>query len=191
MSSSSWFVPFRHPSPTDLELWLEDQAADGRILTGYSRWSPVRMKFTDSAPATVRYAVERRSVPAPIDYFRFREAQGWEHVGNAADFHIWSRPYRGARPTGFIGEDLDRRASLLGIGLGVFAAVAFALAAVLGALAGLVTFESLSPAGLWAPAVAAGIVGLIACSGAVALRSSGSSASSKAVEADERARISV
>lgn len=179
MSSSSWFVALRHPSPADLELWLEAQAADGRVLTDYSLLSPLRMRFTESAPARVRYAVERRAVPAPVDYFRFREAQGWEHVGQAADFHIWKRPYTGERPAGFIGEDLGRRASALAIGLGVIGVLALAVALALGAVAGLAAFEWTNSVEFWAPAVAAAVVGVLAVTAGVVLAVSGRKASAR------------
>ncbi|MGB6244465.1 MULTISPECIES: DUF2812 domain-containing protein [Gordonia] len=168
MSSSSWFVALRRPAPADFERWLEAKAADGQVLTEYSTLSPLRMKFTDSAPAQVRYAVERRASPAPIDYYRFREQQGWEHVGHAADFHIWSRTYTDERPAGFIGEDLDHRASRLGVLLGIVAALALILTVGLAAASGLAAAESIA-VDFWAPAIVSGVVFLIAGCGTVAL----------------------
>lgn len=164
MSSSTWFAAVRHPAPADFEQWLEAKAADGQILTEYSRLSPLRMTFTDSAPAQVRYVVERRENPAPIDYFRFREADGWEHVGNASAYHIWSRRYSGERPDGFIGVDLDRRASLLGLQLAIVAAITLIAAVALGATSLAVS----SSAALWVPALILGAVGLAATVGAAA-----------------------
>ena len=164
MSSSTWFAAIRHPAPADLEQWLEAKAADGQILADYSRISPLRMTFTESAPAQVRYVVERRQNPAPIDYFRFREADGWEHVGNASDFHVWSRQYTGQRPDGFIGADLNREASRLGLILAIVAAITLIAAVALGATSIAVS----SSAALWVPALVLGTVGLVATVGAAA-----------------------
>ncbi|NLG45698.1 DUF2812 domain-containing protein [Gordonia sp. (in: high G+C Gram-positive bacteria)] len=164
MSSSTWFAAVRHPAPADFEQWLEAKAADGQILAGYSRISPLRMTFTESAPAQMRYVVERRENPAPIDYFRFREADGWEHVGNASDFHVWSRQYTGQRPDGFIGADLNREASRLGLILAIVAAVTLIAAVALGATSVAVS----ASAALWVPAIVLGVVGLAATTGAAA-----------------------
>lgn len=164
MSSTTWFAPFLRPAPADFERWLEAKAAGGQVLTGFSWLSPLRMTFTASAPSQVRYVIERRQTPAPIDYYRFRETQGWEHVGNASDLHVWSRSYTGERPAGFIGSDLDRRASLLGVGLAVVAALTLIAALALGAT----SLAIGASAALWAPAVALGVVGLGAAAGAAA-----------------------
>ncbi|WP_026918555.1 DUF2812 domain-containing protein [Gordonia shandongensis] len=195
MSSTTWFAPLRHPSPAALEQWLEKQAADGRVLTDFGPASTVRMRFTESAPAQVRYTVERRAMPAPIDYFRFREENGWEHLGHAADVHIWSQHYTDERPAGFIGEDLDRRAGLVSIGLGLVAAFALVVAVALGLVAGLLTFDSASPSDIWAPAVAIGVVGAIAAIAAIAVAVSRRSAALRRDrtevrhEADQPARV--
>ncbi|MBM7369501.1 DUF2812 domain-containing protein [Gordonia hydrophobica] len=162
MSTTTWFAPFLRPAPAAFEQWLEAKAADGQILTDYTWLSPVRMTFTESAPAQVRYVVERRANPAPVDYFRFREAEGWHHVGRAADLHIWSRHYTDRRPAGFIGVDLERRASLLGVGLAVIAMVTMIAAVAMAATSIAVS----ASAALWAPAIALGVVGVAATFGA-------------------------
>lgn len=164
MSTTTWFAPFLRPAPAAFEQWLETKAADGQILTRCTWLSPIRMTFTESAPTRVRYVVERRANPAPIDYFRFREAQGWEHVGNVSDLHVWSRAYSGERPGGFIGDDLARRASLLGVGLSVIAAVTLVAAVAMGATALVVG----SSAALWVPAIVLGVIGVAALLGAAA-----------------------
>lgn len=158
MSTTTWFAPFLRPAPAAFEQWLEAKAADGQILTDYTWLSPLRMTFTESAPAKVRYVVERRANPAPVDYFRFREANGWHHVGRASDLHIWSRTYTDERPAGFIGLDLERRASLLGVALAVVAMITLIAAVSLGA-----TSIAVSPsAALWVPAIVLGVIGTVA-----------------------------
>lgn len=189
MSSSTWFAALAHPAPADLEQWLEAKAADGHILTSYSRLSPIRMTFTDSAPAQVRYAVERRSAPAPADYYRFREQEGWEHVGHAAEFHLWRREYTGERPSGFIGESLNHRASQFGVRLAVVAAIAAAVTVVLAVLAGAEAFASDS-VNLWAPAIVTGVIFVVAAVGAIALAVSSRKAALKTTAPDVKAKIS-
>ena len=164
MSTTTWFAPFLRPAPAAFEQWLEAKAADGQILTDYTWLSPLRMTFTHSAPADVRYVVERRTNPAPVDYYRFREAEGWHHVGRAFDLHIWSRKYTGERPAGFIGEDLERRASMLGVGLAVVAMISLIAAVALGATSLAVS----SSAALWVPAVVLGVIGSVATFAAAA-----------------------
>ncbi|MFM9377243.1 DUF2812 domain-containing protein [Gordonia sp. VNK21] len=167
--STSWFPSLRHPSPDDLELWLESNAARGRHLTGVNRLLPVRMKFADSAPTQTRYVLDQRAQPTPSDYFTFRENRGWDLVGSAGDLHVWRRDYTGARPEGFIGGgNLTRRVSAWGTVLGVAALVLLATAVVLGILSGTGSIAEGSPRDAWAPAVAFAVVGVIA--GIVALQ---------------------
>ncbi|GAC57688.1 hypothetical protein GOHSU_23_00340 [Gordonia hirsuta DSM 44140 = NBRC 16056] len=109
MTSTAWLVPLRRPSHESLEHYLEQQAADGRHLAGVDLLSPLRLRFIDAPPAQVRYVVERRAQPAPVDYFSFREDLGWEHVGRVGDRHFWRREYDGERPEGFIA---NRRGAL-------------------------------------------------------------------------------
>ncbi|ALG83306.1 DUF2812 domain-containing protein [Gordonia phthalatica] len=164
MSTTTWFAPFLRPAPVAFEQWLEAKAADGQILTDYTWLSPLRMTFTQSAPAKVRYVVERRANPAPVDYYRFREADGWQHVGHASDLHIWSRAYTDERPAGFIGVDLERRASLLGVGLALVAMVTLIAAVAMAATSIAVS----SSAALWVPAIVLGVIGTVATFAAAA-----------------------
>ncbi|MGB6041260.1 MAG: DUF2812 domain-containing protein, partial [Gordonia sp. (in: high G+C Gram-positive bacteria)] len=152
--------------------------------------SPVRMTFVDSAPAQVRYAVERRAVPAPVDYFRFREQEGWEHVGNALDFHLWRRTYTGDRPAGFIGERLDERASRFGQILAITAAIAAIATVILGVIAGTDTFASIS-VNFWAPAIVSGIIFLITACGAISMAISTRKAASEVRTPDARTKARV
>lgn len=98
-----WLASLRHPSPESFERYLENQAAQGKHLEFYDRWSPLRLRFTEGEPASVRYVVERRANPAPVDYFVFREDLGWEHTGRFGDVHVWRKPYVGERPQRFLG----------------------------------------------------------------------------------------
>ncbi len=103
MTTTAWFARLRHPSPESFERYLEKQAAEGNHLEVYDRWSLLRLRFTEGAPATVRYVVERRAHPAPSDYFTFRQDLGWEHTGRSGDRHIWRKEYAGERPQRFVG----------------------------------------------------------------------------------------
>ncbi len=161
-TTSSWLVPVRHPSPDDLELWLENRAAAGQVLDRVTATSPLRMTFTKSEPRRYRYALERRETPAPGHYFTAREERGWEHVGAIAYIQVWRREYADERPAGFIGADLGRRAALASVGLGVVAALSLLVAVILGAVSTL-------DGDLWIPAVVLGVLGLGAAVVAAAL----------------------
>lgn len=149
-TATSWLVPVRHASPDDLELWLEKKAANGEILNRVEPWSPLRMSFDKAEPARYRYALERRDKPVPALYFTAREEMGWESVGSLSNIHVWRRAYAGERPAGFIGEDLGRRAALVGIGLSAIAVIALIAAVALGLVAGLTDIAT--PRDFWIPA---------------------------------------
>ncbi|GAA4642407.1 DUF2812 domain-containing protein [Gordonia humi] len=185
---TSWLVPVRHPSPDDLELWLERKAAAGEILNRIDAASPLRMTFDKGEPARYRYALERRDRPIPELYFSAREKAGWDRVGSISNVHVWRRAYAGERPPGFIGEDLGRRAALVGAGLAVIAAIALIAAVALGLVAGLTDFAS--PHDFWIPAVALGAIGLGAGIASLVLGLSRRSAAGGATAADRRDLVS-
>ncbi|MCF8571610.1 DUF2812 domain-containing protein [Gordonia sp. HY002] len=164
-TATSWLVPVRHPSPDDLELWLEKKAARGEVLTTVDAWSPLRMKFEKGEAGRFRYALERRDAPVPALYFTAREDMGWERVGSLSNIHVWRRAYSAERPAGFIGNDLGRRAALVGIGLTVVAAIALIGAIALGVVAGLADFSAADD--FWIPAAVLGAIAVVA--GVVAL----------------------
>ncbi|MCF8608942.1 DUF2812 domain-containing protein [Gordonia sp. HY285] len=155
-TATSWLVPVRHPSPDDLELWLEEKAARGEVLNRVNAWSPLRMTFDKGEAGRYRYALERRDKPVPSLYFTARQDMGWESVGSLSNIHVWRRAYTGERPAGFIGEDLGRRAALVGIGLSVVATIALVSTVALGLIAGLTDFAS--PRDFWIPAAALGVI---------------------------------
>lgn len=151
MTTTSWLVPIRHAAPADLELWLERQAAAGRVVTEFDRLAPLRLTLEEREPATLRYALEYRAHPAPMDYYRSREEIGWQHAGRSGDLHLWYREYQGARPGGFIGGDeLTHRSNRLSLGLAVFGIAAIVVALILGFT---------GPAGA---AITLGVVGAVA-----------------------------
>ncbi|MGO3325059.1 DUF2812 domain-containing protein [Gordonia sp. (in: high G+C Gram-positive bacteria)] len=164
-TATSWLVPVRHPSPDDLELWLEKKAARGEILSTVDAWSPLRMKFEKGDASRYRYALERRDQPVPALYFSAREEMGWERVGNLSNIHVWRRAYTAERPAGFIGNDLGRRAALVGVGLSVVAVIALIGAIALGVIAGLADFAAADD--FWIPTAVLGAVAVVA--GATAL----------------------
>ncbi|WP_132992719.1 DUF2812 domain-containing protein [Gordonia zhaorongruii] len=159
-NASAWLVPVRHPSPDDLELYLEGKAAEGQILDVVDATSPVRMRFRRGTPATMRFAVERRDEPIPAHYYRTRTEMGWEHVGSLSAIQVWRREYSGERPEGFIGEDLGRRAVLHSVGLGVVAAVAILGAIITGVLAGVTDFGFTQD--LWIATAVFGVIAVVA-----------------------------
>lgn len=161
MTTTGWLAPTRHLSPDSFELYLERQAARGRHVADIDALSPVRLRFDTGAPATVRYVLDRRAHPAPVDYFAFREERGWEHVGVLGDLHVWRQPYDGARPAGFIGDDVYRRASTLSVALAVVAALTLLGAVALGVVAWTSTVAGATPRDFWAPAVALAVVGVV------------------------------
>lgn len=158
-TARSWLVPVRHPSPDDLELWLEKKAAHGEVLTTVDAWSPLRMTFEKRDAGRYRYALERRDQPVPALYFTAREEMGWERVGSLSNIHVWRRAYTGERPAGFIGNDLGRRAALVGIGSSVVAVIALIGALALGLLAGLADFTAAED--FWIPAAALGAIAVV------------------------------
>lgn len=164
-STTSWLVPVRHPSPDDLELWLEKKAARGEVLNRVDGWSPLRMRFDKDEAVRYRYALERRDNPVPQIYFSAREDMGWERVGSLSNVHVWRRSYAAERPAGFIGEDLGRRAALVAVGLSVVAGIAFVAAIALGLGAALTDF--VAPADLWIPAAVLGAIAV--CTGIAGL----------------------
>lgn len=169
MTTTAWLVPVRHLSPDSLERYLERQAARGRHLQSSGALSLLRMRFTDGAPTQVRYVLDRRSRPAPSDYYTFRENDGWEHAGGFGDLHVWRMDYSGERPVGFIGDDVYRRANSWTLRLGVLAVISLIGAVVLGVVAGLDPVAGAGPRDFWAPAIALGVVGVISAVVAVQL----------------------
>ena len=178
-TTTSWLVPVRHPSPDDLELWLERKAAQGQLLREFDAFSPMRMRFERTEPSTVRFALERRASPVPTDYYSVREDLGWTHVGRLSDIHVWRRAYTGERPAGFIGTDLGRRAALYSVGFAVVAVVAFILAAALGLAAAFVDV-GLAAQDFWIPAAVIGAIGVASGVTALALHRSRRSAATAA-----------
>ena len=168
--STSWLAFVRHPAPDDLELWLEHKAAQGKQLAGVDRLSALRMKFTSTEPAKVRYVLDQRAQPTPADYFTFREARGWQHVGSTGTVHVWQQTYTGERPEGLIGaEGLSRRANAWRLALSVVAVVGLLLAVTLGILAGTDSVAAGIERDYWAPAIAFGVLGLIAAAASIQL----------------------
>ncbi|MEZ5212241.1 MULTISPECIES: DUF2812 domain-containing protein [unclassified Gordonia (in: high G+C Gram-positive bacteria)] len=160
MTTTAWLAPVRHLSPDSFELYLERQAARGRHVAGIDGLSPLRLHFDDAEPATVRYVVDRRANPAPIDYYTFRENLGWEHVGVVADLHLWRREYHGERPASFVGDDIYRRAGTWSVALAAVAALTLLGAVALGILAAVDPVTGASPRDFWAPAIALAVVGV-------------------------------
>ncbi|WP_420041401.1 DUF2812 domain-containing protein [Gordonia sp. MP11Mi] len=185
-TATSWLVPVRHPSPDDLELWLEEKAARGEVLNRVDAWSPLRMTFNKGEAGRYRYALERRDKPVPSLYFTARQDMGWESVGSLSNIHVWRRAYAGERPAGFIGEDLGRRAALVGIGLSVVATIALVGAVALGVVAGLTDLAE--PRDLWIPAAVLGIIAVGTGITAVIVGASRRSATSAAAEERELVR---
>lgn len=161
MTTTAWLVPVRHLSPASLERYLERQAARGRHVETVDALSPLRMRFTESAPAQVRYVLDHRANPAPSDYYTFREDRGWEHAGAVGDLHVWRMEYAGERPVGFIGDNVYRRANSWTLRLGLLAAITLVGAVVLGVLAAVDPVAGATPRDFWAPAIALAVVGVI------------------------------
>lgn len=160
-TTTAWLAPARHLSPESFELYLERQAARGRHVAAINALSPLRLKFSEGAPAQVRYVVDRR-VDAPVHYYTSRESNGWEHAGDLGHLHIWRQEYVGERPAGLIGAEAYHRAGLWSVGLAVVAAVSLLAAVALGILAAVDPTASATPQDFWAPAIAFAVIGVVA-----------------------------
>lgn len=159
---TAWLVPVRHLSPASFERYLEKQAARGRHVRDVDALGVLRLRFDEGIPSTVRYVLDRRSQPAPADYFRFRESSGWEHAGALGDLHVWRQEYTVRPPLRFIGDTAQKRAGSWSVALGVLAAICVLGAVALGILAAVDPVAAASPRDFWAPAVALAVVGVIA-----------------------------
>lgn len=160
-STAAWFVPARRTAPGDLELWLERKAAQGLVVNQIGPLSPLRLRLDREEPQQLRYAIEERRDPTP-DYFRARMDLGWDQVGTLGAFHIWRRSYSGERPDGFIGSDLSRRAKVTAVLLALIGAVLLTLTVGLGLASVLAGVAADIAVQIWAPAIATGILGLLA-----------------------------
>ncbi len=160
-TTTAWLAPVRHLSPESFELYLERQAARGRHVVEIDALSPLRLRFTQGAPAQVRYVLDRRA-DAPVDYYVSREKHGWEHAGAIGPLHVWRQEYAGERPAGLIGAEAYHRAGVWSIGLAVVAALSLLAAVALGILSAIDPSAAATPRDFWAPAIAFAVVGVIA-----------------------------
>lgn len=92
--------------PEKLELWLEEQEAEGWHL--YSISGQIRFHFVKSEPRKMRYCADYQRVLTP-EYMRIFKDAGWELVYSSMGWYIWKMEYTVERPD--IYTDMD---SLIG-----------------------------------------------------------------------------
>lgn len=98
-----------------IELWLEQQAAEGWILEGCSLTGMV-FHFHKGKPARIRFSIDYMHKLDP-EYTRILEDDGWRTITMGAGWYVCAKEYEDRRPELYTDTRamLDRNNRLLGV----------------------------------------------------------------------------
>lgn len=124
MSKKEWFVTMRNLQPSELEYYLESQAANGYILKKLGELCLFYYEFEEGKSTKTKYVVDKSALPKEL-YLQTLTEKGWELMGTAGPFFIWRQDYTDKRPEDF--TDYTVRAKMCKIMAIVCAIITFVL----------------------------------------------------------------
>lgn len=95
-----WFVCFRYLQPSELEYFLEEQAAKGLILKKIGEMGLLYYEFEEGEATKSKYVIDRSELPKDL-YVQTLLDKGWELMGTNGPFYIWKQDYTDKRPKDF------------------------------------------------------------------------------------------
>ena len=122
---NKFFAALKYIVPSDMEYFLEESSAEGLKLLDLGQSSVFAMKFQESKPEKVKYAVDCTGLSKSL-YMQTILDNGWEFMGTSLNCYVWRKAYEGSkRPEDFT-DKLSIAKHCLKQGI-VFAAVAVIL----------------------------------------------------------------
>lgn len=100
MSKKEWFVSVKHMQPSELEYYLEAQAANGYILKKLGELAPFYYEFEEGEKTKTKFVVDKTALAKDM-YVDTLTGKGWELMGTVGPFYLWRQDYTDKRPKDF------------------------------------------------------------------------------------------
>ena len=100
MNSKVWFAALKYIVPTEMEYFLEEEAAEGWQLKPVGEMGLFYFEFVEAKPSKCRYVVDVTALPKHL-YMQTLSEKEWEYMGNSGNCHIWRKTYEETRPKDF------------------------------------------------------------------------------------------
>ena len=95
-----WFVSVKHMQPSELEYYLEAQAANGYILKKLGELAPFYYEFEEGEKTKTKFVVDKTALAKDM-YVDTLTGKGWELMGTVGPFYLWRQDYTDKRPKDF------------------------------------------------------------------------------------------
>lgn len=109
MSKKEWFVSLKHMQPSELEYYLEEQAANGYILKKLGELAPFYYEFEEGEKTKTKFVVDKTALAKDM-YVETLLGQGWELMGTVGPFYLWRQDYTDKRPKDFTDNAIRSKA---------------------------------------------------------------------------------
>lgn len=123
MSKKEWFVSVKNLQPSELEYFLEAQAANGYILKKLGELAPFYYEFEEGEKTKTKFVVDKSALPKDM-YVQTLIDKGWELMGTVGPFYLWRKDYSDKRPDDFTDITIrNKTCKILSIGALVITAI--------------------------------------------------------------------
>ena len=86
------FAALKYIVPSDMEYFLEEMSADGKILRPVGESGLFYYEFTEEKAQKTKYVVDHSTMPKAL-YMQMAIDKGWEFMGKSFNCYIWRQHY--------------------------------------------------------------------------------------------------
>ena len=90
------FAAMRYIVPSDMEYYLEEMSAEGKILRPVGEGGLFYYEFTEEKAQKARFVVDHSTMPKAL-YMQMAIDKGWEFMGKSFNCYIWRQRYEDKR----------------------------------------------------------------------------------------------
>ena len=123
------FTALKYIVPSEMESYLEEMSADGKILRPVGEGGLFYFEFTEEKAQKTRFIVDHSSM-SKVVYMQTAIDKGWDYMGKSFDCYIWRKNYEDSnRPEAFTDQPgVQKHCLRQGIVMAAIALVCLALA---------------------------------------------------------------
>ncbi|MBQ8262171.1 MAG: DUF2812 domain-containing protein [Lachnospiraceae bacterium] len=111
----------RYIVPSDMEYFLEEQAAEGWKLEHLGEMSLFYFSFEEGPGETAKFIVDVTALPKAV-YLQTGIERGWEFMGKTGNCYVWRQVYKDKRPEDFTDKACRKKhCTRMGVGALLFA----------------------------------------------------------------------